>query len=411
MLTTIITNAQIILPDDIVKGHLVIQDGLIKKVIRADASEAFELPAAVAGESRVIVDAQGMYVMPGMIELHCDSIEKEISPRPSSIFPLELAMASLEKKMAGYGITTLFHSICSSDGTTVRNDEMVARIIRYVGRKRHASSMIRHRIHYRYEITNVTGIQQVHDLISEQQIDFLSLMDHTPGQGQYGNWESYRKYLAACEQITEDEAEAFLNQLVEFKQNVDWDALQSLADYAISHGVQMASHDDDTTAKVDYMHRLGAVISEFPVKLEAAKYAVEQGMFVSIGAPNIVRGGSHNNNMKAMDAVEAGAAHILCSDYFPAALLPSVFKIAETTGNLAEAVKMVTYYPAQSLGIEDSYGSIAVGRTADLLLVEEAGGYPVVRKTWVGGTLVHEANYAWEAVTDDRFALSYENLG
>lgn len=384
----VITNAVLVLPGKIIKGSLVVLGGKIERIVPGEEP----VPSSYAALERV--DAEGMYVMPGLIELHSDAIEKEIQPRPGSLFPLDMAMASLEKKMAGYGVTTLYHSISSSDGTAVRNDETVGHIIRFAARKRDELSMIRHRIHYRYEITNLSGIRQVDDLLDGGQIDLLSFMDHTPGQGQYASRDTYRDYLIGTEHISGEAADQLLDELVRLQQGIDWPEVERLAAKALAQGVQIASHDDDTAEKVDAMRRLGVRISEFPVNLDAAKHAKEAGLFVSVGAPNIIRGGSHNRNMRAIDAVSAGSVHILCSDYYPASLLPSVFIIAEKTGDLPEAVRMVTLNPAEAVGVASKLGSLAEGKTADLIFVEKAvGQFPVVRKTYVGGVLVQEANF------------------
>lgn len=387
----LIANAQLILPDEIIGGHVHIKDGRIKAIFTGAAGDLAIKGAETANIQ--VVDAAGLHLMPGMIETHSDAIEKEIQPRPNSVFPLEMAMHELEKKMAGVGITTLYHSICSSDGTPVRNDEVVADIIAFAARRRMEPSMLRHRVHLRYEITNIAGIAIVRKMLEQGQIDLLSFMDHTPGQGQYKTKESLRDYLIATEHMSVEEAEATVDHLIACQKLVDLDRLRELILIANKHQVGLASHDDDTSEKVQFMRELGILISEFPVSMEAAKAAKKLGMYVSVGAPNIVRGASHNKNLRAMDAIEEGAVDILCSDYHPPSLLPAVYKIGETAVGLPHAVKMVTLNPAKALHLDEDYGSIEVGKIADLVLLEMRNGYPLVRKTLIAGQFVYQSDY------------------
>ncbi|NEW08119.1 phosphonate metabolism protein PhnM [Paenibacillus sp. SYP-B3998] len=382
-----ITNAKLILPEEIIEGHVHIRQGKIAAIVTGEMNEV-ECTSYVQ-----VIDAAGLHLMPGIIETHSDAIEKEIQPRPNSVFPLEMAMHELEKKMAAVGITTLYHSICSSDGTPVRNDRMVADIIEFAARRRQEPSMLRHRVHLRYEVTNVAGIPMVQEMLELGQVDLLSFMDHTPGQGQYKTRETLRDYLIGTEHMSTEEAEATVDQLIACQQQVDWEKLKDLIQLAKEKRVQLASHDDDTADKVQFMRELGIWISEFPVSLDAAKAAKAQGMYVSVGAPNIVRGASHNKNLRAMDAIEAGAVDILCSDYHPPSLLPAVSKISDTAVGLAQAVRMVTLNPAQALGIDQEFGSIEVGKVADLVLVEMRNGYPLVRKTLIAGKFVYQSDY------------------
>ncbi|OAB40815.1 alpha-D-ribose 1-methylphosphonate 5-triphosphate diphosphatase [Paenibacillus glacialis] len=388
----LITNARIILPDEVIEGHVHIQEGKIAAILRGDVTRA-RLTAEVQ-----VIDASGLHLMPGIIETHSDAIEKEIQPRPNSVFPLEMAMYELEKKMAGVGITTLYHSISSSDGTSVRNDAVVADIIAYTARRREEPSMLRHRVHLRYEITNIEGISMVREMLEQGQIDLLSLMDHTPGPGQYKTKESLRDYLMSTEHMSLEEAGATVDELIEYQQQVDWGQIRELIQLAHTKQVQLASHDDDTLEKVKLMRELGILISEFPVSLEVAKAAKSYGMYVSVGAPNIVRCSSHNRNLRAMDAIEAGVVDILCSDYHPPSLLPAVSIIGETGTGLAHAVRMVTLNPARALQIDQDYGSIEVGKVADLVLVEMKYGYPLARKTMIGGHFVYQSGYYFQGV-------------
>lgn len=381
----IIKNGRIVTPTHVVEGDLIIKNG---KIAHVNSTPCEQLPEHVQ-----VIDAKGMYVMPGMIDTHSDAIEKEIQPRPGTLIPVDMAVVELEKKLAASGITTIYHSICSSDGTPVRNDQMVKNIIDHLTDKRVMRSMIHHRVHYRYEITNIEGTEMIESLIHNKKIDLLSFMDHTPGQGQFQDASIYKDYLVKTENISDQEAEKLLVDLKKYRNLVDWNKLKRLADAAFEKGIRIASHDDDTKDKVNVMKDLHVSISEFPINLETAKYAADNDLFISVGAPNIVRGGSHSKNMKAMDAVLAGTAKMICSDYYPQALLPAVFKVVKEGVDLTEAVNLVTLYAAKALGLDGYTGSIEAGKQADLILVEMDNGYPIVRKTLVEGTIVYQSNY------------------
>lgn len=174
---------------------------------------------------------------------------------------------------------------------------------------------------------------------------------------------------------------------------IDWSELISLAKIAKTKGIRLASHDDDTREKVETLLACQGVISEFPINMETAIYAKSRDIHVCVGAPNIIRGKSHSNNMRAIDAITSNAADIVCSDYLPSAMLPAVFHLSKEGIKLTEAVKMVTLNPAKALGLDGEVGSIEVGKCADLIMVEMHQDYPIVRKTLVGGNLVFQSDF------------------
>ncbi|MCO5388777.1 MAG: amidohydrolase family protein [Desulfosporosinus sp.] len=165
-----------------------------------------------------------------------------------------------------------------------------------------------------------------------------------------------------------------------------------MAKIAKNQGIRLAFHDDDTRGKIDTLLMYGGTVSEFPINLDTAVYARSQGINVCVGAPNIIRGKSHSNNMRAIDAILNKAANIVCSDYLPSAMLPAVFRLVKEGINFTEAVKMVTLNPAQALGIDNDVGTVEVGKSADLLIVEMHQDYPILRKTLVGGNIVFQAD-------------------
>ncbi|MDR3599259.1 MAG: alpha-D-ribose 1-methylphosphonate 5-triphosphate diphosphatase [Desulfosporosinus sp.] len=389
-----ICNAQIILPDKVVKGHILIDGNRISEVVESSLSSVKCYPDST------VIDAEGCYVMPGMIDLHSDAIEKEIQPRPNTLFPIEMSFYELEKKLAVGGITTMYHSLTLSDEWGVRNIDMVIGIIASINRLKRTRSMINHKIHLRYELTFLAGVSALESLIRDKSIDFMSYMDHTPGQGQFKDAEALKNFTIQAYGTAEQEVDDFMEKTIENQARIDWVKLISLAKIAKLKGICLASHDDDTRGKIDTLLTCEGIVSEFPINLETAVYARSKGIHVCVGAPNIIRGQSHSNNMKAIDAITNKAADIVCSDYLPSAMLPAVFHLTKEGIKLTEAVKMVTLNPAKALGIDSGVGSIEVGKSADLIIVEMHQDYPILRKTLVGGNIVFQSNF--QVLTTER---------
>ncbi|MCX7709153.1 MAG: phosphonate metabolism protein PhnM [Clostridia bacterium] len=384
---TLICNANIILPDKVLRGCILIEGRKISKVMPGISPKHH-----CQGEVKVI-DADGGYVMPGLIDIHSDAIEKEIQPRPNTLFPVNMAFFELEKKLAASGITTMYHSLSLSDDWGVRNDAMVVDIIHSIQRLKQERFMVHHKVHLRYEITFLHGLKTLEKLIESKSIDFMSYMDHTPGQGQFKDPEALKEFTMKSYGAKEKEVEALFNKSKECQAMIDWPGLIELAKQARANGIRLASHDDDTNEKIHTLLECEGTVSEFPINLETARYAKSKGLHVCVGSPNVVRGKSHSNNMRAMDAIKNDAADIICSDYLPASMLPAVFSLPKEGLELYEAVRMVTLNPAKALGIDKETGSVENGKMADLLIVELYEGYPIVRKTMVGGKIVYQSDF------------------
>lgn len=382
-----IYNAQIISPDKVVKGHILIEGNRIAEV----AESSF--PRVKCYSDITMIDAESCYVMPGMIDLHSDAIEKEIQPRPNTLFPVDMAFYELEKKLAVSGITTMYHSLSLSDEWGVRNKDMVVGVINNINRLKRTRSMINHKIHLRYELTFLAGVSILESLIRNKSIDFMSYMDHTPGQGQFRDAEALKNFTMQSYGKKETEVEEFLDITIENQAMIDWFKLINLAKLAKTNGIRLASHDDDTREKIETLLECEGVLSEFPINMETAVYAKSRDIHVCVGAPNIIRGKSHSNNMRALDAITHKAADIVCSDYLPSAMLLAVFHLTREGINLTEAVKMVTLNPAKALGIDSEVGSVEVGKCADLIIVEMNKDYPLLRKTLVGGNTVFQSDF------------------
>lgn len=383
-----IHNAQIILPEKVVKGFILIDGNRILEVAECGASKVSSYADAT------LIDAEGCYVMPGIIDLHSDAIEKEIQPRPNTLFPINMAFYELEKKLAVSGITTMYHSLSLSDEWGVRNKDMVVGVINSINEFKRTRSMINHKIHLRYELTFLAGISTLENLIKDKSIDLMSYMDHTPGQGQFRDKEALKRFTMQSYGKRAQEVEDFMNKTIEQQTLIDWFKLISLAKHANTVGIGLASHDDDTREKIDTLLECEGVISEFPINMETALYARSRDIHVCVGAPNIIRGKSHSGNMRAIDAITNNAADIVCSDYLPGAMLPAVFHLSREGIKLTEAVKMVTLNPAKALKIDNEVGTVEVGKCADLIFVAMHQGYPILRKTMVGGNIVYQSDFS-----------------
>lgn len=372
-------NAQVVLKDQLLeKASVLIENDLIIAIN----------PTEISAEANTI-DLQGKILIPGLIDLHCDALEKEVEPRPKVHFPLNFACAQVDKRNASNGITTVFHAISfANDEFGVRNNTFATAIVRAM-REWNRTSLVDNRIHCRYEVTDPTALDFLLELIQQQEVDLISIMDHSPGQGQFKDVPAFKDYLARTYKKTEQELNALIeNKMAQSEGTMQ--RIQSLMKHAQAHDIRIASHDDDTVEKVALLNGLGVTISEFPINLEAAKAAKEKNLSTIFGAPNILRGKSQSGSMRALDAVIENVADCLCSDYHPAALLAAVFRLPELTSiSLPEAIRLVSYNPARASGLTDR-GEIAVGKRADLVVVEHIQGLVQAQRVFSAGRPIYQ---------------------
>ncbi|MBE0471014.1 MAG: alpha-D-ribose 1-methylphosphonate 5-triphosphate diphosphatase [Methyloprofundus sp.] len=378
----LITNATLVLENSLTEqGRLLIENGVISAINPEHTPENAQ-----------IIDAHGKTLMPGMIDLHCDSLEKEVEPRPNVHFPLDFACAQADKRNAAAGITTVFHALSfANEELGVRNNQFAKEIAESVHQfQPHA--LVDNRVHCRYEITDPTGLPILMELMEKKAIHLVSLMDHTPGQGQFKDLASYKAYFGKSYQKTDAELDELIAQKQQQAQGA-MERVELLVKKAHENGIAVASHDDDCKERVDTMTALGVDISEFPINLETAKYAREKGMKTIMGAPNILRGKSQSGSMRALDAVNAGVCDCLCADYAPAALIVAVFKLPTISElSLPQAVQLVTKNPAEAAKLQDR-GVIEVGKRADLISVANLDGLVQVSEVFVGGVSTYKASY------------------
>ncbi|MGO8152784.1 alpha-D-ribose 1-methylphosphonate 5-triphosphate diphosphatase [Rhizobium leguminosarum] len=356
-----LSNFTLVLPNEVVsEGSVRVEDGAIAEI----------RPEPVAGAA---IDGGGRLLMPGFVDLHGDMIEREIAPRPNATMPIDFGIHELDKKLAAAGVTTAFAAVSFATESVyghVRSLETTSAVIEGINRLRD-DLLIDHRVHARYEITNVGAAPALERLLNADQIDMVSLTDHTPGQGQYNNLQSYILSISERRAISEEMAAEIVAKRIAMRSNPDIDAkLKEIVALSLKHRLSLASHDDDSVEKVAEMHDLGVTISEFPVTAPAAEEARRRGLWTLMGAPNALRGQSMSGNLSALDAARAGLLSIIAADYHPAAFVPGIFKLADMLeGGLPAAVAMATGNAARSAGLSDR-GEIAIGQRADLVVVE-----------------------------------------
>ncbi|ALV28977.1 alpha-D-ribose 1-methylphosphonate 5-triphosphate diphosphatase [Pannonibacter phragmitetus] len=380
-----LSDFRIVTPNEVIEhGSLRIEDGCI--------AELRDTPVAGAE-----LEGNGLLLLPGFVDMHGDMVEREVEPRPNVPMPLELGLRDLDRRLAGSGFTTAYAALSFSPMSTyghLRSYEHTSAVIRKLKAMRHMLN-VDHRVHARFEITFPKALSVIEELITEGTVDLISLTDHTPGQGQYRDIERHVQKMARERGLSREEAaEAIARRIEERTQpaGVLAETLEAISSLCRAHGVALASHDDDTTDKVELMHGLGVVISEFPVTLEAAAEARRRGLATAMGAPNALRGQSYSGNLSAREAHAAGLLDMLASDYHPSAMLPALLELAGTDRDgLPGAVRLATLNPAKALGLDDR-GCIETGRLADLVIADDTGiGH--VRATLRQGRFIYSGGH------------------
>ncbi len=382
-----LSDLKIVLPDSVLNhGSVRIEDGMIAEIIEGSAPD------------RTVPSLSGLTLIPGLIDLHGDMLERDVMPRPSARFPTEIGLIELDKRLAGCGITTAYAAISFAwKGNDLRTQESAIEMIDKVNALNEIL-LVDMLVHARFEVTNSSTAPILKDLLEKEKIQLVSVMDHTPGQGQYADIDRYLKFMEKWVGVSSDALGSMKDEIMaQIKTNIeaevekprDWNIIQDVVEVARKHGIAVASHDDDTAEKVKRQAEMGVTISEFPVSIEAAKIAKQNNMHVIMGAPNAFRGKSTSNNLSAMDAIEAGVVDILATDYYPASMIHTTFKLAyDNIMPLHESIKLVSTNAADAMGLQGR-GRIAVGYSADLVLVHESDRFPRVNGTIRRGIPIH----------------------
>jgi len=387
--TFAIVNATVVLPDRVLDGGAVlVADGQIADIRGSGGALADRTPNEV--------DAAGAYLLPGLVDLHNDGLELEVNPRPMANLSLDLAFETFERRLIGAGVTTEFHAIAFMDRTdTVRSVDGASRAGAYVAELgRQADRAVDHQVLHRVEVFEPHNVDVVLASLARFGLRYLSLNDHTPGQGQFRDVDGYlarmRAYRDAGRVPAHDDHE--VHELIRARAAdtaTPTGVYVRVAEAAARLGIVLASHDDDSADKVDQNYALGCRVAEYPVTLDAARRARELGMPIVVGAPNIVRGGSQSGNLSARELFARGLADVITADYHAPCLLPAAFMLVdEGIVDLPTAIRSVTLNPARAVGLTDR-GSVEAGVRADLILVRRGrGGVPRVEAAFRGGRQV-----------------------
>ncbi len=367
-------NAHVVTADDDFLGSVLVRDGRIASVDRGTGS---------VGE-----DFGGDILMPGVIDLHTDNLEKHFFPRPNIDWNPVSAAVTHDGCGISVGVTTVFDSLSigSFNAAASRNHDNVARLAEGLAQAWTAGLLkADHRLHWRCETPADDLPGQLEAFARHPMTALLSVMDHTPGQRQYRNLD---KYLTAwrADGMSQPAIDDRLAGIRE-RQGRNADRHRRLvADLARSKAIPLASHDDEDVAHIDHAADLGATVAEFPVTIEAARRARERGMVIVMGGPNLIRGGSYSGNVPAADLAREGLLDAFASDYVPRSLIECAFALTgpDFGWSLAKAVAVVTSGPARAAQLNDR-GKVEVGSRADLLRVQARGALPVVQGVWVEG--------------------------
>jgi alpha-D-ribose 1-methylphosphonate 5-triphosphate diphosphatase len=361
----IYTNYLIQLPDQEVLGTLVVRDGKIADI----------QPGIVSCG----LNGQGDYLMPGLIELHTDNLEKCMLPRPKVKWPLDAAAVYHDRDLASAGITTVCDAISIGDLTpnSIRSTQYDTMIHVVAERQEKGHFLVDHRLHLRCELTYDDLFRITENYVTHPLLCLISLMDHTPGQRQFVKLDKYRQYYMGKHGVTAEEMELFIQDRQQAQRKNSDKNRQILVELAHHHGIPLASHDDTTVEHVQQAVEEGVAIAEFPTTLEAAQTASYHGLQVLMGAPNLILGGSHSGNISALELVEQSLVDILSSDYVPQSLLQSIFLIAQTTGQpICKTMRLVTCNPAKAVALDGDRGTLEIGKRADLITVHQEGSIP-----------------------------------
>lgn len=376
----IINNVRIVLRDEVIHGSLEIRQGIIHHI----SDSLSRHPGALEGENG--------WLLPGLVELHTDNLDKCFTPRPGVAWPAMAAMRNHDAIIISSGITTVFDAIAVGDvrdgGHRLSNLRTLIDTV--IASQQARANRADHFIHLRCELPHKDTLSLFEQLVDLPRVSLVSLMDHSPGQRQFASREKYYQYYQGKYQLDDAQMAAFEQEQLAGSAAFSHINRLAIAQRCQAKKLTLASHDDAAVEHVEAAFQQGVSIAEFPTTEAAAQAAHQYGMRVLMGAPNVVCGGSHSGNVAAHRLAALGCLDILSSDYYPASLLESLFILADDARNtlgLAQAAALVSYNPAAALGLHDR-GCIEEGRRADMLLVQRNPRL-TLRRVWQRGVRVY----------------------
>lgn len=374
---TILTNAILVLPDRTLTGTIVMHGETIAD-IQPGRSQA---PGAI--------DVGGDTLIPGAVDVHTDNLERQVQPRSLARWPSRSAMVAHDAQCAAAGITTVLDALCLGDlgFDKERIKTFQDGIVDLDALTEAGLLKADHFLHLRCEIPAVGLLELLEPVADHPLVRMISLMDHSPGVGQYFNMDFYRK-LRRQGGLDEATVERRIEIMLAQRARLRDPNRKALLERVRGTTIALASHDDRTADEIAENAADGIRISEFPVSMEAAVAAKRAGMQVIAGAPNIVRGSSHSGNVNAVDLLRARAVDAFASDYVPSSLIEAAFQCArEEAISLPAAVAMISDHPARMAGLPDR-GRLLPGLRADLVRLRLHGTLPIVRQVWRAGERV-----------------------
>jgi alpha-D-ribose 1-methylphosphonate 5-triphosphate diphosphatase len=377
---TVIGNARIVLADRVIdRGWVAISNGRIAEIGEGNAPPSSE-------------DAGGDLIMPGLIELHTDHLEAHYVPRPKVFWNPVAAVISYDGQLATSGITTVLDSlrVWREDGAEDVDGRAGVLAEAITAAREQDLLRVDHFLHLRCEIPMPDVVEEAKELVGRPDVRLMSLMDHTPGQRQFRDEGKLRDYYRGKGAgMTDAELDVLFEKRFAYQKAYAATNMRAIVGLAHKHGIPLASHDDTTAENVTDAIRDRVSVAEFPTTMEAARGLHQAGIGILMGAPNVVRGGSHSGNIAAVDLAHEGLLDILSSDYVPSSLLMGALQLPQYVPaiDLAAAVRTVTKTPAEAVGLSDR-GEVAAGKRADLIRVHVAGDVPVVRAVWREGRRV-----------------------
>ena len=376
---TVFSNARIVLADEVITGSLLVEDGVIKAIDQ--------------GTSQTGIDCEGDYLIPGLIELHTDHLEQHYVPRPKVHWHPLAAVQAHDAQIAASGITTVFDALrVGSDGDAKKLGGEMRTLADAIERGVQSNRLrADHLIHLRCELSSADVVEEFEPFIGHPLLKLASLMDHTPGQRQFVSLEKWTTYYQGKTGMSDEALAVFMEDRITSQKQYAEPNRRQIVELCRAHNVALASHDDAIEAHVAEAIEDGVSIAEFPTTVEAAKASHEAGLSVLMGAPNVVRGGSHSGNVSALELANNGHLDILSSDYVPFSLLQAVFTLPREGKaiTLPQAVSMVTANPAKAANLNDR-GRLETGLRADLVRVQlrSEEDVPLVRSVWRQGQRV-----------------------
>lgn len=371
---TVLSNAHIVLADEVIKGSIKLVDGKIDDISSG---------ASVIGE-----DMDGDFITPGLIELHTDHLESHYAPRPKVRWNPIAAVQAHDAQIAASGITTVFAALrIGFDDEAQTSIEDMRKLSAAIAEGKTAGRLrADHFLHLRCEVSAPDCRGAFERFGDHPLVKLVSLMDHAPGQRQFTDIETYKLYYLRKLKVSEDEFQNYCEMRQEQSRQNSASNRQIIANSCHERGIILASHDDATIDHVREAQEQGVKIAEFPTTQIAAKASKEAGMSVLMGGPNVVRGASHSGNVSARELAELGHLDIISSDYIPASMMQAAFALANVseTISLPDAIRFVSTNPAKAVGLVDR-GEIIEGKRADLVRVQLIDDIPIIRTVWREG--------------------------